>query len=184
MEPANASWNAIMQQAGADVQSLCQSDTLQTLTHIIKLNERTCVALGGAFTQQLGRIYLDLINVYKFCSQCVSEAVASGSRHAANMLVVRLQRGVKSVALRLLATYVEKATDRALLRTQFLPPLFDAVLADFGAASPASRDCNVLMLMRTIVNKVRPTTTTRARVWCSLQRVLGSWKTRRRATWR
>jgi len=61
---------------------------------------------------------------------------------------------VKQSALRLLAAYVERATDRALLRASFLPPLFEAVLADFGATVPSSRDASVFSLMSTIVTKL------------------------------
>ena len=67
------------------------ADALITLLSILKLNYRATLALGFAVTNQLGQIYLDLLNVYKFYSQCVSTAMASGGKHAGEVLVVRRQ---------------------------------------------------------------------------------------------
>jgi exportin-1 len=155
MAQPNATWQSIMAAASADVQSLCSPDTLHPLIAIVKLNYRATLALGHAVTDQLGAVFLDLLNVYKFYAQCISQAMgASDSKYAGEMLVVRLQRSANTWILRLLAAYVERCTDRGLLRASFLPPLLDAVLTEFGTAVPASRDAWVLTLMTTIIDKL------------------------------
>jgi exportin-1 len=155
MAQPNTPWQQIMAAAAADVQSLCAPDTLHPLTAILKLNYRATLALGHAVTDQLGAIFLDLLNVYKYYAQCVSQAMgAADNKYAGEMLVVRLQRSANTWILRLLAAYVERCTDRGLLRASFLPPLLDAVLTEFANAVPASRDAWVLTLMTTIIDKL------------------------------
>merc|ERR1712000_407538 len=144
-----------MANAGADVQTLCHPDVVQQILSILKLNHRACIALGHAFTRQLGSIYLDVLNTYKFYTQCVSDAMSSGQRHAGEMLVVRRQRAVKQVTLKLLETYIEKAVDRGLLRTQFLPPLLEAVLGGYASETPLARDAHVLKLSVAIIVKLK-----------------------------
>jgi exportin-1 len=154
MQQPNATWQQIMAEAAANVQALCSVESLQALIAIVKLNYRATLALGHAVTEQLGAIFLDLLNVYRFYAQCVSQAMGGDNRYAGEVLVVRLQRQANTWILRLLAAYVERCTDRGLLRASFLPPLLDAVLGEFGNSVAAARDAWALTLMTTVIDKL------------------------------
>ena len=51
-------------------------EAIKQLGHILKTNVRACTAVGHPFVIQLGRIYLDMLNVYKVLSENISSAVA------------------------------------------------------------------------------------------------------------
>lgn len=48
-----------------NVDTLKDPDVVKQLSNILKTNVRACKALGHPFVTQLGRIYLDMLNVYK-----------------------------------------------------------------------------------------------------------------------
>ena len=49
---------------------------MKQLGNILKTNVSTCKSVGHPFVTQLGRIYLDMVNVYKVLSENISTAVA------------------------------------------------------------------------------------------------------------
>ncbi len=58
-------------------------ETIKQLGHILKTNVRACMAVGHPFVTQLGRVYLDMLNVYKVLSENISSAVAlNGQSHS------------------------------------------------------------------------------------------------------
>lgn len=66
----------------ADVFVFCQNvdilkdpETVRQLGSILKTNVRACKAVGHPFVVQLGRIYLDMLNVYKCLSENISSAI-------------------------------------------------------------------------------------------------------------
>ena len=59
-----------------DLSVLQDHETIKQLGHILKTNVRACTAVGHPFVIQLGRIYLDMLNVYKVLSENISNAVA------------------------------------------------------------------------------------------------------------
>lgn len=64
-----------------NVEVLKDHETVKQLGNILKTNVRGCKAIGHPFVVQLGRIYLDMLNVYKVLSENISAAVAAaGSR--------------------------------------------------------------------------------------------------------
>lgn len=48
---------------------LKDQEAVKQLANILKTNVRSCTAVGHPFVIQLGRIYLDMLNVYKVRSQ-------------------------------------------------------------------------------------------------------------------
>ena len=60
---------------------------VKQLGNILKTNVRGCKAIGHPFVVQLGRIYLDMLNVYKVLSENISAAVASAGRSSLSLLV-------------------------------------------------------------------------------------------------
>lgn len=58
-------WDGIINQATHNVQVLKDPEAVKQLANILKTNVRACKALGHPYVVQLGRIYLDMLNVYK-----------------------------------------------------------------------------------------------------------------------
>ena len=63
---------------------------MKQLGNILKTNVATCKSVGHPFVSQLGRIYLDVVNVYKVLSENISSAVAQHGKfncHAFNCVI-------------------------------------------------------------------------------------------------
>ncbi|KAM3863146.1 exportin-1 [Diretmus argenteus] len=71
----NQVWDSIIQQATKNVDILKDPETVKQLGSILKTNVRACKAVGHPFVIQLGRIYLDMLNVYKCLSENISAAI-------------------------------------------------------------------------------------------------------------
>lgn len=58
-------WDDIISQASKNVDILKEIEVVKQLASILKTNVRACKALNHPYVLQLGRIYLDMLNVYK-----------------------------------------------------------------------------------------------------------------------
>lgn len=63
-----------------NVDILKDAETVRQLGSILKTNVRACKAVGHPFVVQLGRIYLDMLNVYKCLSENISSAIQSNGQ--------------------------------------------------------------------------------------------------------
>lgn len=75
MSYPNAAWDAIIQQATANPASLQDTDTIKVIGNVMKTNVSACSSIGSYFYPQIGRIYLDMLSMYRATSQMISEAV-------------------------------------------------------------------------------------------------------------
>eukprot|EP01114_Cavostelium_apophysatum_P018091 TRINITY_DN5522_c0_g1_i1.p1 TRINITY_DN5522_c0_g1~~TRINITY_DN5522_c0_g1_i1.p1 ORF type:complete len:1069 (+),score=345.41 TRINITY_DN5522_c0_g1_i1:320-3526(+) len=155
MELPNQSWSEIMAQAAKSIEYLKIPDTIKNIANILKVNVRACLSLGHYYISQLSRIYLDMLNVYKAYSEMISGAVAANGVMAARTSLIRTMRTVKKETLRLIQTFIERSEDPALVANNFIPPLLEAVLGDYKANIPESRDPEVLSVMAAIINKLQ-----------------------------
>ena len=73
---------------------------------------------------------------------------------ATKMPRVRGLRTIKKEILKLIETYVEKADDLDMVRTNIVPALLDAVLVDYNRNVPNARDAEVLKVMSAIITKL------------------------------
>ena len=73
---------------------------------------------------------------------------------ATKMPRVRGLRTIKKEILKLIETYVEKADDLEMVRTNIVPALLDAVLVDYNRNVPNARDAEVLKVMSAIITKL------------------------------
>lgn len=64
-----------------NVDILKDPETVKQLGSILKTNVRACKAVGHPFVIQLGRIYLDMLNVYKCLSENISAAIQTNGKH-------------------------------------------------------------------------------------------------------
>ncbi|KAG0048244.1 Karyopherin transporter [Gryganskiella cystojenkinii] len=154
MQAPNSYWDGIMQQANINVNALDNADNLKVLASVLKTNVSACGSIGAGFFSQLGRIYLDLLGVYKAVSQLISESVVKQGPVALRTPRVRQMRTVKKEVLRLIETYVNKADDLTEVTQRIIPGVLEAVLGDYQRNVEPARDAEVLSVMSTIVTKL------------------------------
>jgi len=95
MQLPNQVWDSIILQATNNCETLKESDVVKQLGNILKTNVRACKALGYPYINQLGRIYLDMLNVYKVMSSNISEAIAQHGEICAKQPLIKSMRVVK-----------------------------------------------------------------------------------------
>lgn len=148
----NQVWDGIINQATQNVEVLKDPDAVKQLGNILKTNVRACKALGHPYVLQLGRIYLDMLNVYKVMSENISSAIATNGESVTKQPLIRSMRTVKKETLKLISGWVSRSNDPQMVAGNFIPPLLDAVLLDYQRNVPAAREPEVLSTMATIVN--------------------------------
>jgi exportin-1 len=159
MELPNRTWRVIMEQAGTNVESLVEPNTIKEIVKILKTNNKVCGSVGSLFTHQLNTFFLDMLNVYKVYSERISAAVAQQGAIATQMSLVRTMRSAKKEVLRLLIVFIDKsgppeAEPRAVAQG-FIPPVLDPILGDYKRNIAGARDPEVLSLFATVVEKLK-----------------------------
>lgn len=71
-------WSCVLFLQNVDI--LKDPETVKQLGSILKTNVRACKAVGHPFVIQLGRIYLDMLNVYKCLSENISAAIQANGK--------------------------------------------------------------------------------------------------------
>lgn len=154
MSLPNQVWDNIIQQATRNADILKDQEIVKQLCNILKTNVRACKSLGHPYLAQLGRIYLDMLNVYKVMSENVSGAIAANGENVTKQPLIKSMRGVKKETLKLISGWVSRSNDPQVVAENFVPPLLDAVLLDYQRNVPTAREPEVLSTMATIINKL------------------------------
>lgn len=87
MNAPNAAWDEIIRLATQDPQILQDSDTIKIIGNIMKTNVSACSSIGPYFGPQIGRIYLDMLQMYRATSQLISEAIARDGNYMFHLLL-------------------------------------------------------------------------------------------------
>ena len=58
-----------------DNTSLQNAETIRVIGNIMKTNVAACSSIGSYFYPQIGRIFMDMLQMYRATSQMISEAV-------------------------------------------------------------------------------------------------------------
>ncbi|XP_054260952.1 exportin-1 [Macrosteles quadrilineatus] len=151
----NQCWDSIISQAARNVDVLKEPDAVKQLISILKTNVRACKALCHPYVSQLGRICLDMLNLYKVMSSNITSAISLNGEAVTKQPLIKSMRVVKKEILRLISDWIERSNDHVIVLESFIPPLLDAVLMDYNRCTvPAAREPEVLLAMSTIVNKL------------------------------
>jgi len=154
MELPNNAWDSLMSQASQNLDVLSNTDNIKILANILKTNVSACTSIGTFYLPQIGRIFLDMLGLYKAVSGIISETVQKEGPMSTKTPKVRQLRTVKKEILKLMETYIKKAEDLESVNQSFMPPLLDAVLGDYTRNVPAARDAEVLNVMATITSRL------------------------------
>lgn len=156
MELPNNAWDSLMAQAAQNMDVLSNLDNIKILSNVLKTNVSACTSIGSFYLPQVGRVFLDMLGLYKAVSGIISETVAREGNIATKTPKIRQLRTVKKEILKLMETYIKKAEDLEAVNTNFMPPLLDAILGDYNRNVPTARDAEVLNVMATITSRLGP----------------------------
>lgn len=115
---------------------------------VLKTNVRACKALGHVYVVQLGRIYLDMLNVYKIMSENITQAISVNGVSITNQPLIKGMQVVKKETLTLISEYVSKSNDHKIIMENFIPPLLDAVLLDYQVGEFTSSFCSFYFILK------------------------------------
>ncbi|KAJ2659669.1 Karyopherin transporter [Coemansia sp. RSA 1200] len=153
MRPSNDVWDRLVQQASGNINILEDLNIVKQLGNVLRTNVSACGAVGKGFISQIGRIYIDMLGLYKAVSEIISSCVARDGESVTRHANVRAMRSIKKEALRLVDTYVKHCDGEiAAINENMVPPLLEAVLADYAQNVPPARDAEVLKTVATITN--------------------------------
>eukprot|EP00599_Poterioochromonas_sp_BG-1_P007690 CAMPEP_0173141940 /NCGR_PEP_ID=MMETSP1105-20130129/5798_1 /TAXON_ID=2985 /ORGANISM="Ochromonas sp., Strain BG-1" /LENGTH=1076 /DNA_ID=CAMNT_0014055249 /DNA_START=326 /DNA_END=3556 /DNA_ORIENTATION=+ len=111
METQNNLWKVKMAEGAQNLQSLLESDTIQELTKIIKINTKVCGAAGAIYLHQLSVIFRDALNLYRLYGEQVVQAVTSQGIVAIRFTVPKAMRGLKTEILDLFIACLETCNE-------------------------------------------------------------------------
>ncbi len=143
-----------MLQAAQSVDVLGSMDNIKILANILKTNVAACASIGPFFLPQLGRVFMDMLGLYKAVSGIISTQVGSEGFIATKTPKVRALRTIKKEILKLMESYIKKAEDLDAIYANFIPPLLEAILGDYNRNVPPARDAEVLNVMAAVTNRL------------------------------
>jgi hypothetical protein len=65
-----------MKQAAVNMDVLSNPENLKILSNVLKTNVSAATSIGPFFTPQLGRVYMDMLGLYRAVSGVISETIA------------------------------------------------------------------------------------------------------------
>ena len=74
-------WDSLMAQAAQNIDVLSNLDNIKILSNVLKTNVSACTSIGSFYLPQVGRIFLDMLGLYKAVSGIISETVAREGLH-------------------------------------------------------------------------------------------------------
>lgn len=151
----NQAWDQIIQSCHQDPTILHNSETIKIIGNIMKTNVAACSSIGSYFYPQIGRIYMDMLTMYRASSTLIDESVQKDGPIATKMPKVRGLRTIKKEILKLITTYVEKADDLEMIHQTLVPPLLEAILLDYKRNVPDAREPEVLNVITVLINKLQ-----------------------------
>lgn len=75
MNIPNAAWDEIIKQATVNPAILQDAETIKVIGNIMKTNVSACSSIGSYFYPQIGRIYHDMLQMYRATSTLISESI-------------------------------------------------------------------------------------------------------------
>jgi len=84
-------WDSLMAQASQNMDVLASTDNIKILANVLKTNVSACTSIGSFYLPQLGRIFLDMLGLYKAVSGIVSETVEKEGSFIVVRLIVLLE---------------------------------------------------------------------------------------------
>lgn len=146
-----------MEQAKINQNVLDDSENIKLINNVLKTNVSACTSIGPFFFPQLGKIFMDMLGLYKEVSNIINTEIAAPTANPNTITRTPKVRGLRTIKreiLKLVETYIKKAEDLEAVSRDLIPHLLDAVLGDYHRNVPTARDAEVLNVMTTIMNRL------------------------------
>jgi exportin-1 len=66
-----------MAQASQNMDVLASPDNIKIFSNVLKTNVAACTSIGSFYSPQIGRVFLDMLGLYKAVSGIISTAVST-----------------------------------------------------------------------------------------------------------
>ncbi len=139
MDYETSIWNNILMTAtstGADF--LKNPTTIRQVDFFIRVNEAVATSVGDIYSSYLQKVYVQMLNIYKFYSETISGQIQVLGPAAASDNLTKTLKVLRKNILRLFGIFMKNATDLAMVATQFAPPLQD-LMSDYEKSVPEAR---------------------------------------------
>jgi hypothetical protein len=73
----NEQWDNLMSQAAHNIDVLSNPDNVKIMSNILKTNVSACSSIGTFFLPQLGKVWLDMLGLYRAVSGIISAEVGA-----------------------------------------------------------------------------------------------------------
>ena len=68
-------------EANRDPKFLDNPETVKVIGNVMKTNVSACTSIGSYFYPQIGRIYMDMLSMYRAVSQLISDNVIQNGKY-------------------------------------------------------------------------------------------------------
>ncbi len=151
MDNEHSIWeNVIASAASAGPDYLRNPTTIRAVDFFIRVNESVATSAGDCYSCYLQKIYIHLLNVYKFYSETISVQIQAMGPAANSDNTVKTLKVLRKNILRLFGIFITDATDTAYVTANFVPPLQE-LMSDYEKGLPDARDPEVVYLFATMV---------------------------------
>jgi hypothetical protein len=82
-------WDSLMAQAAQNMDVLSSNDNIKILSNVLKTNVSACTSIGSFYLPQIGRIFLDMLGLYKAVSGIISETIVKEGLSFAALFLFR-----------------------------------------------------------------------------------------------
>jgi len=171
MDPPNIGWDQLtqgirqpQQAAGSspiktvtEFGTLDNTENMKRLVNVLRVNSAAAETLGSGYAPQLGRIYVDMIDIYGRYSRAITAQLSTNNPASGQSVMVRQMRCIKQEILHLIETYIghSQRQDARTVAQNFVGPLLTVVLPDYQQSPPNARDAQVLSLMTCVIERLQ-----------------------------
>eukprot|EP00357_Protocruzia_adherens_P031388 CAMPEP_0115046264 /NCGR_PEP_ID=MMETSP0216-20121206/48648_1 /TAXON_ID=223996 /ORGANISM="Protocruzia adherens, Strain Boccale" /LENGTH=1097 /DNA_ID=CAMNT_0002429317 /DNA_START=4965 /DNA_END=8258 /DNA_ORIENTATION=- len=154
LEGVQNEWTTLLNVGRESIDQFKDATNLRRLVYIFTVNDRMAKSVGHYFYQQLGRIFMDMINVYQVFSDYISSQVQARGDAVLKTTLLKQMKAVKSCILRLICTYCDRCRDIAMMGNTFLPHM-NNIAQDYANNNPNAREAEVLRVYSVVIEKMQ-----------------------------
>ena len=144
-------WNNILSAAASNGPDYLKNPgTIRMVDFFIRVNDAVASSVGDIYSTYLQRVYMQMLNIYKFYSETISGQIQILGPAAGNDNLTKTLKVLRKNILRLIGIFMKNATDLTMVATQFAPPLQE-LMSDYEKGLPDARDSEVVLLFSTMI---------------------------------
>ena len=139
MDTETSIWNTLLataSQTGGDY--LKNPMTIKEIDFYIRVNEAVATSAGDCYSGYLRKVYMQMLDIYKFYSEAISSQVQVLGAAATGDHLTKTLKVLRKNILRLFGIFMKNVKDVMVIATQFAPPLQE-LMSDYEKGVPDAR---------------------------------------------